>query len=158
LACFEEAMRLFHARRFAAPRAAFEQTRAGLLTRACDQRLGEAAEADSASAEDRYTFGAALLDAREVTKASFHLSRALEMRPDLDSVHYAMAVASAQAGDLTGSSRRLNRAIELEPHNRVAARRDPDLGPCLQPSPPAAPVYPPKQTGIIPQGRRANGE
>jgi tetratricopeptide (TPR) repeat protein len=144
LAAFENAMRLFHARKLREARAAFElakagperdiANRAGLHMQMCDRRLQET-EAAPSSAEDCYNYGIAMLNTRNAAAARDSLSRALAMAPDSDHIHYALAISLAMLGDLQGAYTHLYRAIELEPRNRLTARQDADFAPFIHQSP-----------------------
>jgi tetratricopeptide (TPR) repeat protein len=52
-----------------------------------------------------------------------------EEAPDVDHVHYMLAVVHAQRGELTVAASSLQRAVELNPENRVLAAQDGDLDP-----------------------------
>jgi tetratricopeptide (TPR) repeat protein len=135
---FETGMRLFHARKFKEAREALllatEGTerdvahRAKLHATMCEQRLQQPA-VNLRTAEEHYNYGVALLNTRKTEEARTHLNRALEMAPESDYIHYALALAHAIAGEATGALEHLKRAIELEPKNRLMARQDTDFGP-----------------------------
>jgi tetratricopeptide (TPR) repeat protein len=137
LASFEAGSKLFHARKFREARERFLQAaegperdvahRARLHAEMCSQRL-EQPEVQCQTAEDHYNYGVALLNTRKVQEACAYLERALQLAPDSDHIHYALAVAHGLSGDASRSHLHLKRAIELEPKNRLMARQDADLG------------------------------
>ena len=137
LGLFESASKLFHARKFRDARELFLLAsegperdvahRARLHAEMCRQRL-EQPEVRCHTAEDHYNYGVALLNTRKVQEACVSLERALQMAPDSDHIHYALAVAHGLSGDANRSHLHLKRAIELEPRNRLIARQDSDLG------------------------------
>jgi tetratricopeptide (TPR) repeat protein len=137
LANFEAGSRLFHARKFREARELFLLAaggpergvahRARLHADMCSQRL-EQPQVRCQTAEDNYNYGVALLNTHKVAEARSYLERALEMAPDSDHIHYALAVAHSLSGDANRSHLHLKRAIELEPKNRLMARQDADLG------------------------------
>jgi len=135
---FEAAIKLFHGRRFKEARELFLEAAAGperdvahraqLHASMCDRRLQQTS-VTLRTPEDFYNYGVALLNTRKVEEARLHLERALELAPDSDHVHYALALAHALAGELTPAHDHLRRAIELEPRNRIMARQDADFAP-----------------------------
>jgi tetratricopeptide (TPR) repeat protein len=137
LANFEAASKLFHARKFREARKLFLLAaegperdvahRARLHAAMCDQRLDQQPEVDCRTAEDHYNYGVALLNTRKVPEACSYLEQALDMAPDSDHIHYALAVAHALTGNSSRAHDHLRRAIELEPRNRLMARQDADL-------------------------------
>lgn len=155
LANFEAAMKQFHARNFAAARALFEEATQGperdiaqrskLHISMCDRRLQQ----DSitfGSAEEYYTYGVAMLNARKPAEARASLEKAVSLDPSADHMHYALAGALALSGDLNGAHDSLKRAIEMEPRNRIAARQDSDFAPLANQPPFDALLYPEKKT------------
>jgi len=138
LSSFEAAMKLFHARNMKDARALFEiaaggperdvAQRARLHIAMCDRRLQQAAPTLQ-TAEENYNYAVALLNTRNGAEARQYLEKALEMEPEADYVHYAMALARAMGGDVAGAAEHLRRAIELEPRNRIIARQDADFAP-----------------------------
>jgi len=62
-----------------------------------------------------------------VEEARAHLERALQMAPDSEHIHYALAGAHALTADATRAYEHLKRAIELDPKNRIMARQDGDF-------------------------------
>ncbi len=138
LSSFEAAMKLFHARNMKDARALFETAAAGperdvaqrarLHIAMCDRRLQQAAPALQ-TAEENYNYAVTLLNTRNGAEARQYLEKALELEPEADYVHYAMALARAMGGDVSGAAEHLRRAIELEPRNRIIARQDADFAP-----------------------------
>lgn len=136
LKLFEQAVRVFHARKFAEARELFRQAQSGpnremahnaeLHTRMCDARLEKPA-VDLKTVEERYNYGIAMINARNLPEARLHLERALQLEPQADYILYALALCKGLAGDLDGALASLKRAIELEPRNRIAARQDADF-------------------------------
>ena len=151
LANFEAAMKLFHARKFREARTLFVSATEGperdVADRAkahiamCDRRL-EKASVNLGTAEDYYNYGVALINSRNLAEARAHLQRALEMAPNADHIHYALAAAHALAGDSARALESLKRAIELEPRNRLIARQDSDFAPLAHQPPFDALLYP----------------
>ncbi len=133
---FEQAVRLFHTRKFAEARELFEKATAGpnremahnaeLHVRMCDRRL-EKPVVDLKTAEEHYNYGVAMINARNLGEARQHLERALQMEPQADHVLFALALSKGLEGDVEAASELLKRAIELEPRNRLAARQDADF-------------------------------
>jgi tetratricopeptide (TPR) repeat protein len=136
LELFEAAMKHFHARRLREARDLFVEAgsgperdvaqRATLHIAMCDRRLQQPA-VKLETAEDYYNYGVALINTRNLSEARKHLERALEMTPQADHVHYAMALAQALSGEASGAQNSLRRAIEIDPRNRIAARQDADF-------------------------------
>jgi Tfp pilus assembly protein PilF len=136
LKLFEQAVRHFHARKFAEARELFEKAQSGpnremahnaeLHIRMCDRRL-EKPKVDLKTAEEHYNYGVAMINARNLPEARQHLERALQMEPQADYVLYAVALCTGLEGDVDGAHEYLKRAIELEPRNRIAARQDADF-------------------------------
>jgi len=134
---FEAGIKLFHARKFKEARESLVLAtegperdvahRAQLHTKMCDQRLQQPA-VNLQTAEEHYNYGVALLNTRKTEEARSHLIRALEMAPESDYIHYALALAHAISGEPSGAIEHLRRAIELEPKNRLMARQDTDFG------------------------------
>lgn len=134
--CFESAMRLFHARKFAEARELFGKAAEGpsreiahkakLQRSMCEQRLSDG-DAVCKSAEDHYNYAVALINSRELNKAKKHLVTALNLDGNADHVLYALALCLGLSGDLDGAYENLKRAIELQPRNRIAARQDTDF-------------------------------
>jgi tetratricopeptide (TPR) repeat protein len=133
---FEAAMKLFHARKLREARDLFARAaegperdvaqRARLHLAMCDRRL-EKPPVSLSSAEDHYNYGVALINARNVAEARATLEKGVEIGPNVDHIHYALALARALSGDLAGAFESLRRAIELEPRNRAIARQDVDF-------------------------------
>lgn len=154
LTAFESAMKLFHARKLQQARELFESAAAGperdvaqrarLHIAMCDRRLQQTT-VNLRSAEDYYNYGVALVNARRLAEARTHLERALEMSPDSDHIHYALALAQALGGDVSRAYENLRRAIELEPRNRIMARQDADFAPLANQPPFDLLLYPEKK-------------
>ncbi len=155
LAGFEAAMKQFHARNFKPARELFEQAaqgperdvaqRAKLHISMCDRRLTQD-EVSLSSAEEYYTYGIAMLNARKFPEARTSLEKAVSMDPAADHMHYALAGALALLGDVNGAHDRLKTAIEMEPRNRMAARQDADFAPLANQPPFDALLYPEKKS------------
>jgi tetratricopeptide (TPR) repeat protein len=154
LASFEAAMKLFHARKLQEARELFLTAasgperdvaqRAGLHIAMCDRRLAQSA-VQFDSAEQYYTYGVAMINARKIGEARTCLERALAMAPGTEHIHYALALAQALAGDILNAYENLCRAIELEPRNRITARQDPDFAPLAGQPPFDSLLYPEKK-------------
>lgn len=155
LAAFQAAAKLFHARKLKEAKELFEQVthgperdvaqRARLHVAMCDRRIGQPA-VELGSAEDYYNYGVALINSRKIPEARVHLEKALQIAPDSDHIHYALALAQALSGDLNNAHDNLKRAIELEPRNRLIARQDADFAPIVNQPPFQALIYPEKKT------------
>jgi len=138
LQLYESGIRLFHECRYREAREMFTEAagghdrgiahRAELHARICDRRLEEPVALPQ-TAEEHYTYGVALINARELAAAREHLQAALAMANDADHVYYALALCYGLAGDLQASYENLKRAIELQPRNRIQARQDADFAP-----------------------------
>lgn len=136
LKSFEQAVRLFHARKFAEARELFVKASSGpnremahnavLHTRMCDRRLEKPA-VNLKTAEEHYNYAVAMINTRNLADAQQHLEAALAMEPKADHVLYALALAKGLAGDIDGAHDHLKRAIDLEPRNRISARQDADF-------------------------------
>jgi tetratricopeptide (TPR) repeat protein len=152
---FETGIKLFHARKF-------KEARESLLLAAegperdvghraqshatmCEQRLQQPA-VNLRTAEENYNYGVALLNTRKTEEARTHLNRALEMAPESDYIHYALALAYAMSGESAGALEHLKRAIDLEPKNRLMARQDTDFGPLAGQPTFQALLYPEKKS------------
>src|SRR5580658_7984517 len=152
---FEAAMKLFHTRNLKQARVLFEQAEQGperdvaqrsrLHIAMCDRRL-EQESVSLRSAEDYYTYGIALLNARKIPEARTHLEQALRLAPDADHIHYAMAAVQVLHGDLSGGHEHLKRAIEIEPRNRLHARQDTDFAHLSHQPPFDSLLYPEKKS------------
>lgn len=155
LAAFEAAMRLFHARSLSEARDLFRSAaegperdvaqRARLHIAMCDRRLEQHA-VTLRTAEDYYNYGVALINSRDIPAARQHLVQALELAPESDHIHYALAVALALGGDIAGAHESMKRAIELEPRNRLIARQDADLSQVAGHPPFDALLYPERKS------------
>ena len=154
LAAFDAAIKLFHARQLAEARVLFQQAaegaerdvaqRAQLHIAMCDRRLQQTT-VSFGTAEECYTYGVALINARNAAEARIHLEKALAIAPGSDHIHYALALAQALSGDLANAQENLRRAIELEPRNRMIARQDADFAPLAHHAPLRALLYPEKK-------------
>jgi tetratricopeptide (TPR) repeat protein len=137
LKAFEQAVRLFHAAKFADAREHFAKAvngpnremghNAELHIRMCDRRIAKPV-VDLKTAEEHYNYGVAMVNARNLTDARQHLETALKLQPDADHVYYALALCRGLSGDMDGAYENLKRAIDLEPRNRISARQDADFG------------------------------
>lgn len=135
---FDSAIKLFHARRFEQARELFTAAAAGperdvaqrarLHIAMCDRRLQQGSP-NLSSAEEYYNYGVALINTRNLLEARASLEKALELAPNTDHIHYALALAQALSGDFAMAHQNLKRAIELEPRNRAIARQDADFAP-----------------------------
>lgn len=136
LKSFEQAVRLFHTRKFSEAREAFGKATGGpnremahnaeLHIRMCDRRL-EKAVVDLKTAEERYNYGVAMINARNLGEAQQHLESALKLEPRADHILYALALCKCLVGDMEGGYENLKRAIDLDPRNRISARQDADF-------------------------------
>ena len=154
LGAFESAMKMFHARRFEQAKEIFQSVAAGperdvaqrarLHIAMCDRRLQQGVVTLS-SAEEYYNYGVALINTRNLLEARANLEKALELSPNADHVHYALALAQALSGDFTTAHQNLKRAIELEPRNRTIARQDADFAPLANVHPFDRLLYPEKK-------------
>ena len=154
LTSFEAAMKLFHARKLREARELFViatkgperdvAQRASLHIAMCDRRL-EKPPVELGSAEDYYNYGVALINTRNFGEARSHLERGIEIAPNADHIHYALALARALGGDHGGAYESLKRAIDLEPRNRTIARQDADFASIASQPPFDALLYPEKK-------------
>jgi tetratricopeptide (TPR) repeat protein len=154
LAAFEAAMKFFHARKFQEAREQFllategperdVAQRATVHIAMCDRRLQQPA-IHLETPEDYYNYGIALLNTRNIAEARKHLETALQMAPNADHIHYAVALAQALDGDTSAAYENLKRAIELEPRNRIIARQDADFAPLANQPPFDSLLYPEKK-------------
>ncbi len=154
LAAFEAAMKLFHARKLKEARDLFISAAAGperdvaqrarLHTAMCDRRLEQTTVAP-VTAEECYNYGVALINTRNFAEARVHLQRGLEIAPQADHIHYALALAQALSGDAPAAYESLKRAIELEPRNRLIARQDADFAAIANQPPFDGLLYPEKK-------------
>lgn len=136
LKSFEQAVRLFHTRKFAEAREHFAAAISGpnremahnaeLHIRMCDRRL-EKPVVDLKTAEEHYNYAVAMINVRNLGEALQHLEAALKLEPQADHVFYALALCNGLSGDLGAAHENLKRAIDLEPRNRIAARQDADF-------------------------------
>ena len=136
LKTFEQAVRLFHNRKFSDARELFVKTITGpnremahnaeLHIRMCDRRL-EKAVVDLKTAEEHYNYGIAMINARNMGEAQQHLEAGLRLEPQADHILYALALCKCLVGDMEGAHENLKRAIDLEPRNRISARQDADF-------------------------------
>ena len=155
LGTFESAIKLFHTRRYQEARDLFTAAaegqerdiaqRARLHIAMCDRRL-QRGSVSLTSAEEYYNYGVALINTRNLLEARASLEKALEMAPNTDHIHYALALAQALSGDFTTAHQNLKRAIELEPRNRAIARQDADFAPLANLHPFDTLLYPEKKT------------
>ena len=155
LAAFEAAMRYFHGRKFGDARREFDKAalgperdvaqRARLHISMCDSRLQKEQPPALGSSEDYYNYAVALINVRKLHDARAHLERGLEIAPESDSLHFAMALAKALGGDYSGAYEHLRRSIEIEPRNRLLARQDSDFAPFANQSPFDSLLYPEKK-------------
>src|SRR5690242_15708434 len=91
----EQAVRLFHTRKFSEAREHFGKAtgepnremahNAELHIRMCDRRL-EKAVVDLKTAEERYNYGVAMINARNLGEAQQHLEAALKLEPQADHI------------------------------------------------------------------------
>jgi len=133
---FERGIQLLNKRNFKEAKEYFEKARTGPSleicsnaqshVRMCERRLAAPAP-EPKSSEERYNYGVALINARNLDQARKHLAAAIEMEPRADHIYYAMGVCLALSGDTAGAYDSLKRAIELQPRNRMVARQDSDL-------------------------------
>jgi tetratricopeptide (TPR) repeat protein len=136
LKSFEQAVRLFHAKKFADARELFAKAAGGpnremahnadLHIRMCARRL-EKPVVELKTAEDHYNYGVAMINARNLTEAQQHLEAALKLEPQADHIFYALALSQGLSGDVQGAYENLKRAIDLQPRNRISARQDADF-------------------------------
>lgn len=155
LTAFESAMKLFHARKLREARELFVAASAGperdvaqrarLHVAMCDRRLVDT-PVDLGTAEDHYNYGVALINTRKLAEARSYLEKALQISPNSDHIHYALALAQALDGDAGHAYENLKRAIELEPRNRTIARQDADFAPLANQPPFDALLYPEKKS------------
>ncbi len=144
---YDEAVRLFQAQRFDHAAALFQKVlegpdrtlahRAQVHSQICQQRITPL-EINLKTAEDHYNYAVTMMNARRLKEAAQHLEKALEMAPQADHVHYALAAANALLGNAEAAYERLKTAIELQPRNRYLARGDSDFAGMLEYAPMAS--------------------
>jgi tetratricopeptide (TPR) repeat protein len=137
---FNKAMALFHGREFRKAMELFEKAQHGtsrevshtakLHLRMCEQRL-QGSGPQPKTAEEMYTVGIAMLNARNLDAAVANMEKALQ-QTEADHYHYALALAYGLKGSLEKSAEHLRRAIELRPSNKIAAANDPDFAELLR--------------------------
>jgi tetratricopeptide (TPR) repeat protein len=154
LEVFEQAMRLFHTRKFSDARALFQKAsngperhiahKAELHVRMCDRRL-EREPLVLNSPEEHYNYAITQMNARNLNGALHHLEIALAGDADADHVHYALALCHGLQGNGEVAYQHLKRAIELQPRNRITARQDADFAPMVNLPPFDELLYPEKK-------------
>jgi len=100
--------------------------RARIHLRLCEQKLSRPA-AVLKTADDYYTLGVGALNARDLTVAIEHLTKAHKLKPNQEHVRYALAAAQALQGNVDAALGHLKEAIALRPANRIQARYDEDF-------------------------------
>lgn len=138
---YEEAVRLFHARKFDRADALFQKATEGpnravahhaqVHSQICQQRL-RPPEVTLKTADDHYNYAVTLMNARRLHEAAEHLQKALHLAPRADHLHYALAATEALLGNPQGAYERLKKAIDLQPRNRILARGDADFAGVLE--------------------------
>ena len=142
---FDRAMSLFHDRDFKEAHRVLAQVLDGpnrqmahvahLHIRMCEQRLAVQAP-QPRTPEEHYTLAVTMLNRRQdLPQAEQHLRTALDLQPNADHFHYALALCFGLQGNYRGAGASLSRAIELRSSNRFAARNDPDFREFSQISP-----------------------
>lgn len=137
-------MAMFHRKDFAGARELFALALSGPLLELahsaqmylsmCDRRLGHGA-APVKGPEDWYTLGVTLFNRGELEGADAALRKALDLRPEADHFHYAMALCAGHRGNIQAAATHLQRAIEIQPTNRIAARNDAEFHAIAQHAP-----------------------
>lgn len=138
---FDDAVQLFSKRRFAEAAGQFREAvkgpavhiadKARSYIQICERQTAKQA-VDLRTAEDHFTYGVERLNARDISQARAHLTRALGMEPAGDHILYTMALCCGLAGDADGAYENLKRAIDIEPRNRILARQDPEFTALVQ--------------------------
>ena len=133
---YEEAMRLFHAKKFDRAAALFEKATEGpnrtlahhaqVHSQICKKRL-RPPEVELKTVEDHYNYAITMINARHLKEAAQHLDLALRMAPQADHLYYALAAAEALQGNPQAAYEKLKKAIDLQPRNRILARGDADF-------------------------------
>ncbi|MCI0365693.1 MAG: hypothetical protein L0219_17670, partial [Phycisphaerales bacterium] len=118
--------------------------RARLHMAMCDRRLQQTT-VSLRSADDYYNYGVALLNTRNAADARGYLEKAVQLKPEADHIHYALALAQALSGDLVSAHENLKRAIEIDGRNRIIARQDADFAPLANQPPFDTLLYPDKK-------------
>jgi tetratricopeptide (TPR) repeat protein len=153
LKAFEQAIKLFHARKFADAKNLFAQAATGphremghnadLHIRMCERRLEKPA-LEFHGIDDHYNYAIAMINARNLEAALEHLRAAQRLDSQADHVYYALAICQGLGGDLASACENLKRAIEINPRNRIAARQDADFSSIAHQSPLRELLYPEK--------------
>jgi len=138
---WEEAVRLFSQKQFAAAQARFTDAAAGPAAHIADKarsyqqicaRKTQGSEVDLRTADDHFNYGVERLNARDMEVARHHLDRALALEPEAEHILFTLALCCGLAGDGVGACENLKRAIAKEPRNRILARQDPEFSALAQ--------------------------
>lgn len=133
---FESAVKLLNDNHFAKARNSFEKLvgtatpdlaqRARMYLNVCNQRISRPA-VQLKSAEDHYNYGVQLANQGVFDEAEEYLQKALQLAPQLDYIHYALASTCALQENAEQAMEHLEHAIELNARNRYLAQNDPDF-------------------------------
>lgn len=133
---YEEAIRLFHHKNFERADAQFRKAmegpdrslahRAQMHSQICQKRVRPPA-VELKTAEDHYNYAITMFNARRLKEAAENLQKAIQMTPQADYMHYALAATAALQGNGPGAYESLKRAVEIQPRNRLLARTDADF-------------------------------
>lgn len=136
LAQFESAVELLNNNHLAKARKTFEKLaetatpdlaqRARMYRKVCEQRISRP-KLELKSAEDHYNYGVQLANQGFLDEAEQYLLKALQLGPQFDYVHYALASTCALREDPEQAMAHLEHAIELNDQNRYLAQNDPDF-------------------------------
>jgi tetratricopeptide (TPR) repeat protein len=151
LEAFDEAMRAFHAGKYAPALELFQRAESGpgrevahsarLHARMCVQRMVKP-DLSLQTPDDHYNYAVALINERRLDQAEKHLLLAMAQAPGGDHLFYALALCRGLAGDMEGAYANMKRAMELQPRNKAIARNDPDFTDIGQRPPLARLLYP----------------
>ena len=135
-AMYDRGIKLFHAGDYGSARPLFDAAARGpmaqmahsarLHSQMCSRRIAAAAPM-LRTADERYDYAIALINARRLDEAERYLMEAAAQFPRGDHIYYALALCRGLAGDLQAAYVNLKHAIDLQPRNRVHARNDPDF-------------------------------
>jgi tetratricopeptide (TPR) repeat protein len=133
---WEEAVRLFSQKKFAAAHTRFTEASGGPAVHIADKarsygqicaRKMDGHEVNLNTADDHFNYGVERLNARDMQVARKHLVHAATMQPDGEHILFTLALCCGLSGDGAGACENLKRAIALEPRNRILARQDPEF-------------------------------
>ena len=133
---WEEGVKLFSQKKFAAAHTRFTEAAGGPAVHIADKarsyaqicaRKMDGHEVNLQTADDHFNYGVERLNARDMQVARKHLDHAATMQPDGEHILFTLALCCGLSGDGAAACENLKRAIALEPKNRILARQDPEF-------------------------------